>query len=382
MRLPQGFTATAVAAGIKPSGKLDLAMLVTDAPAAWAYVATRNRLTAPCVARNRVRYGTGEHIRAIVINAGNANCASGESAGFDNEEMATRTSNILGGTRPQEVLTASTGVIGVPLPMSKVHEGLGRLTGSLDEEVDRLAEAILTTDTNIKVVAANLRGGARIVGVAKGSGMIHPNMATMLAFITTDADVSQATLREIWPDIVDRTLNQVTVDGDTSPNDMAVLLSTQRIETPATEFIDGVEAVVTKLAEKIAADGEGASTLLRVAVSGARSEADARAAARAVAGSSLVKTAVHGRDPNWGRILSSIGQANVLWDPSKLEIVLQEVAVYRGTPLEFDREALSAAMEADAVKIAVDLAAGEAQARAWGCDLTEGYVRINAEYTT
>jgi glutamate N-acetyltransferase/amino-acid N-acetyltransferase len=382
MRLPLGFTATAVAAGIKPSGKLDLALLVADEPVAWAFVATRNRLTAPCVSRNRVRYGTGEPIRALLVNSGNANCASGESASFDNEEMASRTAGMLGGTRPHEVLTASTGVIGVPLPMPRVHAGLGDLTAGLDENVDRLAEAILTTDTTTKTVAANLRGGARIVGVAKGSGMIHPDMATMLAFVTTDANVSQETLRELWPGIVERSFNQVTVDGDTSPNDMAVLLSTRRVETGPQEFAEALEAVSAKLAEKIAADGEGATTLIRVRVRGGHDEEQARRAARSIAGSALVKTAVHGRDPNWGRILSAIGQAGVLWDGSNVELTLQDVAVYRGAPLAFDEAALSSAMDAEMVEIRVDLAAGDARGKAWGCDLSDGYVRINADYTT
>lgn len=382
MRLPLGFTATAVAAGIKPSGKLDLALLVADEPVAWAFVATRNRLTAPCVSRNRVRYGTGEPIRALLVNSGNANCASGESASFDNEEMASRTAGMLGGTRPHEVLTASTGVIGVPLPMPRVHAGLGDLTAGLDENVDRLAEAILTTDTTTKTVAANLRGGARIVGVAKGSGMIHPDMATMLAFVTTDANVSQETLRELWPGIVERSFNQVTVDGDTSPNDMAVLLSTRRVETGPQEFAEALEAVSAKLAEKIAADGEGATTLIRVRVRGGHDEEQARRAARSIAGSALVKTAVHGRDPNWGRILSAIGQAGVLWDGSNVELTLQDVAVYRGAPLAFDEAALSSAMDAETVEIRVDLAAGDARGQAWGCDLSDGYVRINADYTT
>jgi len=382
MRLPEGFTASAIAAGIKPSGKPDLALLVADGPVSWAYTGTRNRLTAPCVSRNAVRYGTGETVRAIVMNAGNANCASGEQAGFDNEEMASRMAALLGGTRPHEVLTASTGVIGVPMPMDRVRSGVARLPAGLSEDAAGLAEAILTTDTRIKTVAATLRGGARVVGIAKGSGMIHPNMGTMLAFVVTDADVSQAVLRELWPETVDRTFNQVTVDGDTSPNDMAILLSSQRIEAGAQEFAEALEAVAVRLAEKIAADGEGASTLLRVEVAGGRDETEARRAARAVAGSSLVKAAVHGRDPNWGRILSAIGQTGVLWDVSKLEITLQQRPVYLGGPVAFDAAELSAALDADDVTIRVDLAAGDARGRAWGCDLTEGYVRINAEYTT
>lgn len=382
MRLPLGFTSTAVAADIKPSGKPDLALLACDGPLAWAFVGTRNRLTAPCVSRNRVRYGTGAPVRAVVVNAGNANCAAGDQAAFDNEELASRAASALGGMHAQEVLTASTGVIGVPMPMDRVRDGLKRLPEGLGEEADALAEAILTTDTRAKVVAATLRGGARIVGVAKGSGMIHPDMATMLAFVATDADVTQEAMRELWPEIVARTFNQVTVDGDTSPNDMAMVLSSRRVEAGVQEFAEALEAVAARLAEKIAADGEGASTLLRVEVIGAHDEAAARRAARAVAGSSLVKSAVHGRDPNWGRILSAVGQTGVLWDESRLEIVLQGDAVYRGGPVAFDGAALSRALDADVVEIRVDLAAGDASGRAWGCDLTEGYVRINAEYTT
>ncbi len=382
MKLPLGFASTALAAGIKPSGKLDLALLVADGPLAWAYVATRNRLTAPCVSRNRLRYGTGEPVRAVVVNSGNANCASGPQAAFDNEELASRASALFGDTRAQQVLTASTGVIGVPMPMDAVRDGVARLADGLGEDSDAMAEAILTTDTRAKQVAATLRGGARIVGIAKGSGMIHPDMATMLAFVATDADVSQATLRELWPEIVARTFNQVTVDGDTSPNDMAMVLSSQRLHAPASEFAEALEAVAVRLAEKIAADGEGASTLLRVDVRGGHDEPQARRAARAVAGSSLVKTAVHGRDPNWGRIVSAVGQSGVMWDESRLEVVLQGTTVFRGGPLEFDAAALSAAMEDATVAITLDLAAGDARGRAWGCDLTEGYVRINADYTT
>ncbi|MEX2502445.1 MAG: bifunctional glutamate N-acetyltransferase/amino-acid acetyltransferase ArgJ [Trueperaceae bacterium] len=383
MKLPRGFSSTAVKAGIKPSGKPDLAILAADGPLAWAFVGTKNRLAAPCVARNRLRYGTGEPVRAVVVNSGNANCASGDQAGFDNDEMASRAASALGGIRPQEVLTASTGVIGVPMPMDKVRKAVPQLPSGLGDESDAMAEAILTTDLKTKQVGATLRSGARIVGVAKGSGMIHPNMATMLAFIATDAHVTQVGLRDIWPAVVQRTFNQVTVDGDTSPNDMAFLLSSGHTSASASEFAEALEAVAAKLAEKIAADGEGASTLIRVQVSGARDEADARSAARAVAGSSLVKTAVHGRDPNWGRILSAVGQTGVLWDASSLRISLQGAVVFEGgAPRTFDADALSQAMDDDAVEIDVDLAAGRSEARAWGCDLTDGYVRINADYTT
>ena len=381
MNLPHGFTSSGISAGLKRSGRPDLALLRGDAPLAWAMVATRNRLVAPCVSRNRMRYGTGEPVRAVVVNAGNANCATGEQGAWDNEEMASRTAAALD-LRPQEVLTASTGVIGVPLPLDKVAAGLPAVRDGLSDESDAMARAILTTDKHTKQVAATLRGGARIVGVAKGSGMIHPDMATMLAFVTTDARVSQVALRELWPEIVGRTFNQVTVDGDTSPNDMAMVLSSQTVDVGTSEFAEALEAVAAKLGEKIAADGEGAGTLIRVEVMGARSEREALDAARAVVRSPLVKSAVHGRDPNWGRILSSLGQSGAMWDGAKVEITLQGTPVYRGTPLAFDAAAVSASLDTDTVEIRADLAAGDARGRAWGCDLTADYVRINADYTT
>jgi glutamate N-acetyltransferase/amino-acid N-acetyltransferase len=382
VKLPLGFSSSAVAAGIKPSGNPDLALLVGDGPLAWAFAGTRNRLVAPCVTRNRLRYGTGQTVRAIAVNAGNANCAAGAQAAVDNEEFAARAAMLFGDVRPQEVLTASTGVIGVPLPMERLRAGLARLPEVLHADAAPMAEAILTTDTRTKQVAATVRGGARVVGVAKGSGMIHPDMATMLGFVTTDAAVSQSTLREVWPEIVARTFNQVTVDGDTSPNDMALVLASGRVEAPVHELVEALEAVAARLAEKIAADGEGAATLLRVSVTGARDEADARRAARAVAGSALVKAAVHGRDPNWGRVLSAVGRSGAIWDEARVEVTLQGTTVYRGEPLDVDAAALSAALDAETVEVRVDLAAGAADGRAWGCDLTEGYVRINADYTT
>lgn len=381
MKLPRGFTSTGVRAGIKPSGKPDLALLVGDGPLSWAMVATRNRLTGACVSRNRRRHASGEPVRAIVMNAGNANCATGEQGMRDDEEMAVRTASVLG-VAPGEVLTASTGVIGVRLPVDKVRSGLEDLEGALTDDSDGMAHAILTTDLRAKQVEVTLSGGARIVGVAKGSGMIHPDMATMLAFVATDARVSQPWLREVWPEMVGRTFNQVTVDGDTSPNDMALVLSSDRVDADPQEFAEALEAVATELSEKIAADGEGASTLVRVHVVGARNEAEARSAALQVAGSSLVKAAVHGRDPNWGRILSALGQSGAIGDPANVEISLQGTPVYRGAPLPFDEAEVSAALEADIVEIHADLGAGEARGRAWGCDLTSDYVRINADYTT
>ena len=382
MKLPMGFRASGVRAGIKPSGKPDLGLVVGDRPLLWALTTTRNLVRAPCVTRNRARAASDQPVRALVVNAGNANCANGDAGIWDNEDFAASAAHALSLGRPQEVLTASTGVIGRKLPMERVRAGLPPAVAGLSDDVDAFAEAILTTDLVTKTAEAELGDGARVVGVAKGSGMIHPNMATMFAFLFTDGLVDQAQLREAWRGIVGRTFNQITVDGDTSTNDMAIVLSSGRRAVAAEDLAVGLERVAGELARAIARDGEGATTLIAVDVRGGRDEADAMAAARSVAGSSLVKAAVHGRDPNWGRILSAVGQAGVVADLGAIGIRLQGTPVYRGAPLEFDAEAVSRAMRGPDVLIEVDLAAGTAEGRAWGCDLTADYVKINALYTT
>ncbi|MDZ7800111.1 MAG: bifunctional glutamate N-acetyltransferase/amino-acid acetyltransferase ArgJ [Trueperaceae bacterium] len=382
MTLPRGFRSAGLAAGLKPSGRPDLALLAADGPLDWAFVGTRNRLSAACVDRTRRLLAAGAPVRAVIMNAGNANCATGAQGAKDDEALAALAAGALGDLDPDQVLTASTGVIGVPMPMDTVRAAVPRVAAALGQGVEGLSQAILTTDTRAKVAEATLPGGARVVGVAKGSGMIHPDMGTMLAFVATDADLPAATLRQAWPEVAARTFNQVTVDGDTSPNDMALLLSSRRVNASEASLLAALEQVAAELAERIAADGEGASTLIRVHVRGAARAGDALAAARTVAGSALVKTAVHGRDPNWGRILSSLGRSGADFDPRQAEIVLQGTTVYRGQPLDFDAAALSAALDADVVEIEADLGAGSAEGRAWGCDLTDGYVRINADYTT
>jgi glutamate N-acetyltransferase/amino-acid N-acetyltransferase len=280
------------------------------------------------------------------------------------------------------MLTASTGVIGQPLPVDTVRAAIPALTSALGDDSGPFAEAILTTDTAPKQASATLRGGSRIVGIAKGSGMIHPSMATMLAFVLTDADVGQDDLRALWPGIVERTFNQVTVDGDTSTNDMALVLSSRQIGADRHEFAEALEEVAAKLARKIARDGEGATKLVSVHVSGARSGAEARAAARTVASSTLVKAAVHGADPNWGRILAAVGRSGAVSDLANLRIGLQGETVYRGAVLPFDAASLSQKLQAEEVLIEIDLAAGDALGDAWGCDLSAEYVHINADYTT
>ncbi len=380
MRLPEGFTAGATASGIKPSGRPDLALVRIEPEAAWAYVATTNRAAAPCVGRGRRLYADGAPVAGLIVNAGNANCATGERGVLDDRRLAELAAESLG-VEPQAVLTASTGVIGVPLPVAKVEAHIGAI--ELTHDLDAFAEAILTTDTRVKLSERSLPGGVRVVGVAKGSGMIHPNMATMLAYLFTDAAVDPDALRDRWPQVVGATFNQVTVDGDTSTNDMAVLFASGRAGPVADgAFWEAVFAVARDLARQIARDGEGAEKLITVRVRGAASEAEARTAARAVAASALWKAAVHGNDPNWGRILVALGYSGARFEPERLEIRLQETVIYDGGAVPYSGIALSQAMQAEEVVVDVDFREGEGAAEAWGCDLTEGYVKINAEYTT
>ena len=286
------------------------------------------------------------------------------------------------GLSSNEVLTSSTGIIGHALNVDKIASALPSLEQALSEEVTPIAEAILTTDLVMKTAEVALKGGAKVIGVAKGSGMIHPNMATMLAFVLSDAAVPQEVLREMWSDVIQKSFNQVTVDGDTSPNDTALLLSSQQTSADEAEVKKALLEVCQDLAKQIARDGEGATKLITVQITGAQDEAEARRAARAVVLSPLVKAAAHGNDPNWGRILSSIGATGVALELSNLSIRLQEVEVYCGTALAFSAEEVSRKMDAPDLFIEVNLGVGKATGTAWGCDLSADYVRINADYHT
>lgn len=382
MRLPKGFRAAGVRAGLKVSGRPDLGVLMADEPATWAFAGTTNLVRAACVERNRAQERSGRPVLAVVVNSGNANCATGEQGVWDNEDFAGLTAAALGLPHPHDVLTASTGVVGRPLPLAPIRSALPELAGSLDDDASAFAEAIMTTDLVTKEVAADLPNGGRIVGIAKGSGMIHPNMATMLAFVVTDVALAQDELRRLWSETVTRSFNQVTVDGDTSPNDMALVLSSGRTSEDPVTFAAALGEVCRRLARKIARDGEGATKLITVKVGGAASPEEARAAARTIAGSPLVKSAVHGNDPNWGRILVALGRSGARFQPSSASITLQGTLVYDGAPQDFDAAQASASLAAGEVTIETDLRAGSAGAEAWGCDLTADYVRINADYTT
>ncbi len=380
MSLPLGFRAGATKAGIKPSGKTDLALLVSNSACTWAYSGTTNRAAAPCVTRNRHLLESELPVQAIVVNAGNANCATGQVGIETNQRMAEVTALQIG-LPASSVITASTGVIGVPLPVEKIELGLPKITLALD--LEPFALGIMTTDLVPKTASVVLSNGAKIVGVCKGSGMIAPNMATMLAYIVSDAAVSQLELRQSFQGIVEGSFNQVTVDTDTSTNDMALLLCNGAAgAVDLTEFWQGVETVAVSLAKQLARDGEGATKLLTVQVIGARNDFEAREAALSVAASPLWKSAVYGNDPNWGRIMMAIGKSRAFFETTTVQIALQKTVLFNGAVLEFDRTAVSAAMKAEEVVAAIDLRQGTGTGTAWGCDLTEEYVKINAEYTT
>ncbi len=380
MQLPKGFSAGGLSVGIKVSGRLDLGLVKSDMPLAWALATTQNLAAAACVRRARLLFESQGSLHGLVVNSGNANCATGAQGIQDDQRMATVAAGLLG-VDVDGILSASTGVIGVPLPVGKIEAAVGKLV--LLNRVEVFAEAILTTDTGIKLAEAILPGGARVVGVAKGSGMIHPNMATMFAFLLTDVAVSQPELRRGWPEVMAKTFNQVTVDGDTSTNDIALLAASGAAgPVSANRFWSGVLEVSTSLARRIAADGEGAEKLINVRVSGAGSQATARQAARIIAASALWKAAVHGNDPNWGRILAALGRSGAAFSAERLRIRVQNALLFAGGVVPFDASAVSEAMRAKEVVVEVDLGLGQEEGESWGCDLTEGYVKINAEYTT
>jgi glutamate N-acetyltransferase/amino-acid N-acetyltransferase len=385
------FTAGGIACGIKQTpGALDLGIVLSGRPADAAGVFTRNRAAAAPVLLCRERLRAGK-ARALVVNSGNANACTGAQGMRDAESMARLVARRLG-LDPAEVLVLSTGVIGVPLPMDRVEQGIAAC--ALQEEGAAFAHAILTTDTRTKSIAlAFACGGAtvRLGGVAKGSGMIHPNMATMLTVLTSDAAIEPAFLQAALSRSVDRSFNLISVDGDSSTNDAVLLLANGAAggaaidarHADAARFEAALTQVCTYLAKEVVRDGEGAHSLIDVRARGATSEADARAIARAVTLSPLVKTAVFGGDPNWGRVICAAANADAPFDPDRAALYLGDILLFRdGAGVPFDRERASALLKQPEVTFTLDLGLGEAEATAWGCDLSYDYVRINAEYTT
>ena len=400
---PKGFQAAGIAAGLKPSGAPDLALIYSDAEAIAAGVFTTSHVRAACVDYCRQRLEARPSARAILVNAGQANACTGNQGWVDTIESTVAVGSALN-LIPEAVLIASTGVIGQRIKMDQLKAGIPQLVKSLSSEgSDAAARAIITTDLVPKSVAMETTihdRPVRIGGIAKGSGMIHPNMATMLAFVTCDATVSPTLWQDMLRRAADRSFNQITVDGDTSTNDTLIALANGASRTPAITDegaeADQLEAMLTAvcqhLAKSVARDGEGATCLIEVTVTGAANTAAANQVARAIAGSSLVKSAIFGHDPNWGRIAAAAGRAGVTFDQSDLRVQLGDfLLMEHGQPLAFDRPAASAYLTAatqgeylktDTVAIHVTLGDGPGKGQAWGCDLSYDYVKINAEYTT
>jgi glutamate N-acetyltransferase/amino-acid N-acetyltransferase len=385
-----GFRAGAAKAGVKHGRpeRLDVALIVSERPCVAAAVFTTNQvIAAPCVVtRRHVERGP---LRAIVVNSGNANACTGEQGERDAIAMAEAAAAVLN-CSPYEVAVASTGVIGFKLPVDRIAAVLPDIALT-EDGWDDTSRAMMTTDTRPKVCEreAHLTAGTvRIGGVAKGAGMIHPNMATLLAFVTTDAAVEPGDLRRIVSRVADATFNAISVDGDTSTNDtLLVLANGASGVTPKgadlAAFEEAMRDVCAELARMIVADGEGATKVFEVRVRGAASAADARLAARTITNSNLVRTAIHGGDPNWGRVLAAAGRSGARVDDRKASVRIGDLFVYRdGAPLEVADADVRALFAAAAVEIEVMLGLGDGQAVAWGCDLSAEYVRINAEYMT
>ncbi|MEP6695037.1 MAG: bifunctional glutamate N-acetyltransferase/amino-acid acetyltransferase ArgJ [Chloroflexota bacterium] len=386
----RGFRAGAAKAGVKHGRpeRLDVALIVSERPCTAAAVFTTNQvIAAPCVVtRTHVERGP---LRAIVVNSGNANACTGEQGERDAIAMAEAAAAVVG-CSPYEVAVASTGVIGFKLPVERIAAVLPQIELT-EGGWDDTSRAMMTTDTRPKVTEREVHltaGSVRIGGVAKGAGMIHPNMATLLAFVTTDAAVDAADLKRIVSHAADTTFNAISVDGDTSTNDtLLVLANGASGVTPQgadlAAFAEGIHSVCADLARMIVADGEGATKVFEVRVRGAESSADARLAARTITNSNLVRTAIHGGDPNWGRVLAAAGRSGARVDDRRASIRIGTLYVYRdGAPVAVADADVRALFAADAIEIELSLGLGDGQAVAWGCDLSAEYVRINAEYMT
>lgn len=385
-----GFRAAGVAAGIKPD-RLDLALVAADAPCSAAGVFTANLAQAAPVLVSREHLKSGR-CRAIVANAGCANAATGAGGLADAREMAALAARAAG-CAAEEVVVASTGVIGVRLPMEKLRAGIPAAHAALARDGGALAaRAILTTDTKAKEAAASFAVGGvscTVGGMAKGAGMIAPNLATMLAFFTTDAAVAPTLLRTALAAAVGESLNRITVDGDTSTNDCAVALASgasgaPRVEAAGVDY-DALRAALTEVARQLARmlvrDGEGVTRVAEVRVEGARTTAEADRVARTVAESPLVKTALHGGDPNWGRVLAAVGRAGVPLDVSKVSIFIGDVHVAEGgAARDYAEQEAAAAMQQDPVRLRIRLGEGDASGWIWTSDFSHGYVDINAHY--
>jgi len=386
---PEGFQAGATCAGIKEEAKLDLGILFSEAPCVATALFTTNKVKAAPVVLCQQRVQKGRAI-AVVVNSGCANAVTGEQGLRNAVEMAGLAAEKIG-VSPEDVLVASTGVIGQQLPMKLIRAGIGQIVLS-PEGGHSLAKAMMTTDTVPKEIATRVTDSEfTIGGVTKGSGMIHPELGTMLCFLTTDAAVELDFLKLALRRAVAISFNMISIDGDTSTNDTVLIMANglagNKPISPdsrqASVFQQTLDQACIYLAKSMARDGEGAGKLIEVIVSGAPSVAEARSAARTIVSSSLVKTAVYGNDPNWGRIMAAVGRSGVEVVESKVDLYIGDICVLkRGRPLPFDERSVVEGLKGDEVFINLDLNLGTASATAWGCDLSEEYVTINSQYTT
>ncbi len=393
LSLPQGFLFSACAAGIKASGRADLALALIPEGAAAAALFTRNQVVAApvIIGRNHLRASHG-HVRALIVNAGNANCATGKPGLEAAKSVCTAMASELR-IEPAQVFPSSTGIIGVPLPVEKITSSLSHLAvtaKSGPEAFDSFAHAILTTDTRKKIASETIvrkSGAVTLTGVAKGAGMIHPNMATMLVYLFSDVAASPADLQRCLRGAVDESFNNISIDGDTSTNDTVLLLASgksgQALKKVRKEFERALKAVCRSLAEQIVADGEGVTHVIRLKIEQARTPGEARQVARAIANSALVKTSWAGADPNWGRMLAAIGYSGVKINPSRINIFLGPQQICRdGAAWPFNKDAAHQYMMRASSEIRIVLGAGKAKLDFLSCDLTAEYVHINADYST
>ncbi len=391
---PKGFSAGGVYCGVKPYGtdKLDLGLIYSEARAVAAAVFTKNRVTAPAILVDR-DYLKDPYAQAVVVNSGIANVSVGEQGRIDAVEMSVLAGKKLG-VATEDVLIASTGVIGVELPMARIRAGIEEIEVTEDGG-QLMARAIMTTDTHPKEIAVSFDtgGGTRAVvgGIAKGAGMVHPDMATMLSFIATDAAVDPAFLQTALENAVGDSFNMISIDGDTSTSDTVTVLANGLAgnapisdDSPAAEaLLEALTQVCTYLAKQIARDGEGATKLIEIIIEKARSQEEARNAARIISTSMLVKSAIHGNDPNWGRLMAALGRTGAYIEESKTDLFINDIFMLNnGTPVPYYEDAVSRSLDQEEVSIKLVLNVGEASATAWTCDLSEEYVTFNSEYTT
>ena len=391
-----GFSASGVSAHIKKSLKPDLALIYSNVPAVTAGVFTKNKIKAAPLLLTKHNLNMSDNLcQAVIVNSGNANACTGNIGKLHARQTTKELANTLK-INPSLVAVTSTGVIGVPLPIEKIISHIPKLVHELDKDgADKCAKAILTTDTFVKEVAVEVqlsKSQIRIGGIAKGSGMIHPNMATMLAFITTDADIASVPLQEALNIATGNSFNMISVDGDSSTNDMVLVMANKQAHNATINtcshpdwqlFYAGLLEVCTNLAKQIARDGEGATKLITVNVVGSTTEKQAKLVAKSVVSSSLVKAAIFGNDANWGRIACAIGCAGTNINPNKIDIGINGLKVFaHGMPLAFSEETALKLLQQKEVVIDINLGLGVVAGTAWGCDLSYDYVKINAAYRT